>query len=53
MDGLKKGVEAKITVMEDNMDCLEVNIEYLKKDMEGLKGGLVTLLQECFLMAKR
>ena len=32
--------------IEPKMDGLEVNIEYLKKDMEVLKGGLAKLLQE-------
>jgi len=42
MDGLKNG-------MESNMDGLESKlkrkIEYLNKDMEGLKGFLAKLLQ--------
>jgi len=32
--------------VEAKIDGLEVNIEYLKKDMECLKGGLEKLLQE-------
>ena len=53
MDGLKKGLEAKMNGVEaktdgvkSKMDGLEVNIEDLKKGMEGLKGGLEKLLQE-------
>ena len=39
MDNLKKGLEAKINSMKDN-------IEHWKKDMEGWKEGLTKLLQE-------
>jgi len=52
MDGLKKGMEAKmngteanIVGIESKMYSLEVSIEYFNKDME----GLAKLLQEMFL----
>jgi len=46
MDGLNKGIEAKINGMKDN-------IEYWKKDMEGWKEVLTKCYKKGFLMAKR
>jgi len=54
MDDLKKMIEAKInsliSVMEANINGREADLkkgmEYLKKDMEGLKEGGTKLLQE-------
>jgi len=42
MDGLKNGMEYKMDGLEAK---LKGNIEYLKKDMGGLKGCLAKLLQ--------
>jgi len=54
MDNLKNVIEAKINSsiysMKANINCREADLkkgmEYLKKDMEGLKEGGTKLLQE-------
>lgn len=45
--------EAKMNGVETKMDSLEVNIEYLNKDMEGLEGGLAKFLLEMLPNPKR
>ena len=48
-DGLKADMEAKIdglkNAMENKIDGIKYNMEDLKKEMEGLKEGLIKFLQ--------
>ena len=50
MDGLKNGMEAKMYGLKNFINGIEEklngNVEYLKKDMEGLKEGGTKSLQE-------
>ena len=53
MDGLKKGMEAKMNGMEAKMDGMKDNIEDWKKDMEIWKEVLTKLLQKRFPNGKK